>query len=804
MKRIHKAMIIAVAVPVVLIVALTVAAKLLITPERVRQTVLPMAETALQRPVELGEIKIGLFSGISLQDLVVREKEGSEIFIAAENLVLRYQFWPLLRLKVVVDEVSLREPRIRVTRLADGSFNFSDLIASRGEAPEPAATEPSAGVPPLDVLISEVSIRGGELLFVDHAAVVGGAPLSHKVSKLDMSASDLSLNRSFPFEVNGLLNEAPLKFKGEIDPVAVGGSGTISLAELDVTAFTPYFKESVPGQLDTLKLSLDLQVSGTAGTLTSSGTATLADLGLALNALPEAPIRKAHLTAEHELSFSKEADRLEIKVVKVDYNGLVVEVFGHLEQLTAGPVADLTVRLPALALKQAMAAVPAGMGPDLASFDPEGGISAEARLVGPLAKTDTLLASAWLELEKVQITAGGLRPSVNGRLELTGDRLTSRDLVLGDGTNQARLELTAGNLFNKPVVVRHKLTAERFLLDPLLAAGSAIDSSGHGKNDSSAKAEPAKEAGPFNLPLTVEGEVKIGETVYKGLAVSNFNLVYNLKNNVLTVTRLDGALAGGSFADTARVELGQSPLAFQTRLDLKGIQAEPFLRAFLPTYADMVTGALDFDVDANGRGTLPDTIKRTLKGKGSVTISNGRFANTPVVQNFAAFLGLEELRELGFTRAGGSFTILDGKLIINSEIKGGDVRLTPAGTVGLDGALDLSLKPSFSPKLTSKLDSKGKFTSFFKDAEGWSELPLKAGGSLTAPRFTLDTAAARQQVEQKVREKVQEEVEKNIQRKLLDRLGPAGQPKQDAAPATPEESKERQLLDDAVRGLFGK
>ncbi|HSH13837.1 MAG TPA: DUF748 domain-containing protein, partial [Desulfurivibrionaceae bacterium] len=534
MKGIHKAIIIAVAVPVVLIGALTVAAKLLITPERVRRTILPLVETALHRPVELGEIKVGIFSGISLQGLVVREKAGKEIFIAADKLVLRYQFWPLLRRQVVVDEVSLQEPRIRVTRLADGSFNFSDLTGGQDKAPAPAAKEPPSGAPPLDVLISEVNIRGGELLFIDQAVAGGAAAPTYKVSQLDLSAPGFSLNRSFPVEISGLLNAAPLKFKGEIDPVGRGGSGNLNLEGLDVTAFAPYFKEAVPGRLETLKLSLDLQVRGGSGNVASSGIVTMADLGLTLKALPDAPISQALLTVAHDLNFSKAADRLDLKALKVDYNGLVVEASGHLAQLSAGPVADLTVRLPSLALKKAMAAAPVGLVRGVAALDPAGSISAEARLVGPLAKTDTLLASAWLGLEQVQVTAGGLRPSVSGRLELTGDRLTSRDLVLGDGTNQARLELAASNLFGKPVVLRHKLTAGRFLLDPLLAVGGATAPAASGKAGPSGQVAPAKEAGPFDLPLTAEGEVQIGETVYKGLAVSNFKLVYQLKNNVLT------------------------------------------------------------------------------------------------------------------------------------------------------------------------------------------------------------------------------------------------------------------------------
>jgi AsmA protein len=793
MKRVLKIGAIAGTVAVVLIAALMVAAKILITPERVRGTVLPMAEKALHRPVELGDIQVGLFSGISLKDLVVREKEGNEVFVAAKKAVLRYQFWPLLRLKVVVDEVSLQEPSIRVVRLADGSFNFSDLAGSRDDAAEPVEKAP-AKVPPLDMLISEVGIRGGKLLFVDHAAG-GPPPVQYELGQLEATATDISLNRSFPFEVSGLLNQAPLKIKGRIDPAAGSGSAAVSLANLDVTAFAPYFKKAIPGRLQSLILGLDLQVEGGSKELATSGKVSLTNLGLVLDAQKEAPIQKGRLTIEHDLKFSKEADRLAVKAFKADYNGIVVEASGNLEKLTTGPTADLTVRLPALALKQAIAAAPAGLVRGLAALDPAGKIAAEARITGPLAKTDTLLAGAWLKLENVQITAGGLRPSLMGRLELTGNRLLAHDLMLGDGTNQAQLELRADNLFGKPIVVRHTLTAKRFLLDPLLAAGTTAKPAAPRQ-----AAEPAKEPGPFDLPVTAEGQVHIGETLYKGLAVRNFNMAYRLEKNVLTVTRLDGDLAEGHFADTARLDLGKTPLTYQGRLNLKGIQAQPFLHAFLPKFDGMVTGAVDLDLEASGRGTLPDAAKRNLQGKGTVSIANGHLANTPVVQKFATFVGLEELKEVDFDRVDGRFTITDGRVALNSEIKGGDVRMEPQGTVGLDGTLALRLSPKFSPYLTKKLDSRGRFTSFLTDAEGWSELPLMVGGTVTAPRFALDTTGVRQQVKQKVQEKVKE----TIQRKLLDRVAPPAQPAEQGTAPAPAPDVKQQLLDKAVRGLFGK
>ena len=56
-----------------LFVALIILANILITPERVRDTVLPLAEDALDRKVELGGIDVSLFSGISLQAVAVQK-----------------------------------------------------------------------------------------------------------------------------------------------------------------------------------------------------------------------------------------------------------------------------------------------------------------------------------------------------------------------------------------------------------------------------------------------------------------------------------------------------------------------------------------------------------------------------------------------------------------------------------------------------------------------------------------------------------------------------------------------------------
>ena len=68
-----------------LTVLLFVLAKIVITPERVKQTVLPIAESSLQRKIEMGAISVSIFSGIELHDLTIYESDGSTVFMKTDQ-----------------------------------------------------------------------------------------------------------------------------------------------------------------------------------------------------------------------------------------------------------------------------------------------------------------------------------------------------------------------------------------------------------------------------------------------------------------------------------------------------------------------------------------------------------------------------------------------------------------------------------------------------------------------------------------------------------------------------------------------
>ncbi|NDY42698.1 DUF748 domain-containing protein [Dissulfurirhabdus thermomarina] len=796
MKRWQKIAVAAAGTVLVLAAIFYVLAKVLITPERVRAVVVPAAEKALHRKVDLGRIEVQPFTGIVLERLTVHGLGGAPPFVAADRVVLRYRLWPLLVLKVVVDEARLERPRIRVVREAGGRFNFSDLAGPPAEAPaKAAAPEKGGGAPPIRLLVSRVSVTGGDVAFEDRA-VAGKAPFRFHVAELSVEAEDITLAGSFPFRLSARVNGAPLTAEGRVSPAAGRVSAAVRLKGLDVTAFAPYYAAALPGRLRAARLDLDLTADAGAETAASRGRVRVHGLDLDLAALPEAPIRGAALTLDYDVNADLATGALVLGKNRLDANGIAVEVSGTVRDLAGTPRLDLTAALPALDLRAALKALPPALAAPAAGLDPSGTVSARVHLAGPADRPLALAGDGNVTFTGVRVSAGGLRPGLDGALRLEGDRVHSRGLALDlEKAGRAALDLEASGIFGRPVTARLDVTADRLDLDPLLGgAGAAAAPAQAPEPARKPAAAPAGEVGPFDIPATARGTVRVAEARLKGLAVTDFRLRWRLKKNVLTVEELAGRAAGGAFRGTAAVDLGRRGLAWQARLALDRIQAEPVTAALLPAARGTVFGTLTLDARLSGRGTRPEAVRRSLSGTGTVRLADGRLTGTGLVQGLADFVGIEDLRVLHFRKADGRFTVKDGKVRLDARLGGGDVRLAPKGTVGLDGTLDLALGARLSPKLAARLDRKGGVTRYLADAEGWTLLPLRVRGTADRPRFALDAKAVKRQVKERAKGEIRKRVLEEI---FKEKDGEKRQP--DGARQRPEE----RLLDDALKGILG-
>ncbi|MBM4310726.1 MAG: AsmA family protein [Deltaproteobacteria bacterium] len=821
MRSFMKIIIAAAAAAALAVIALAVFAKIIITPERIREAVVPAAETALNRNVQLGDISIRFFSGIILHDLLIMGHGSDEVFLSVSQASLRYRFLPLLSLQVVIDELQLEEPHITIMRLPDGTFNFSDLIAADGATvpatPRREKTAQSGGLP-VSLTIATVRLTRGSVLFIDKGPGTA-APVQHHISGLTIAARAITPDAAFPFELACRLNDAALRIEGRADMRSRSASARIDLTNLDAAALMPYATDVIPGRLHSLTANLHAKLEGDANQISASGMLELRDIDILLNDLPEAPISKAALSAEFDIAADLNASAVQLRSTRLTYNGISALAAGRIEQLDSNPLLSLDVSAPGLSVAALMAALPPELVAEASAMNPSGSLDIQARLEGP-AESAAVLKKTEIRLREVQATLGGMRPVLSGSLQLTDDRLVSQDLMLDAAGSRASIELTAENLFDTPIITTQRISAERFDIDALFTTSTAGGRSAGSKKSApqQEKLKPAEEIGPFDLPVRADGTVKIARAVYKGLIINDFDCVYRLADNVLTVDNMTGSSAGGSFSQSGRVDLGRRGLAYKSTLSVQGLQADPVLSAFLPGTKGKLFGSLNLDLAASGTGTLTDTFKKNLECTSQIDLTDGRITGLGLAKSLADFLNLNELRELRFSRFGGTVNIARGQARLDTELNGDDVRMRPQGVVGLDGSLDIDLNAALSPAIMKKLDKRDRLALVLTDNQGWGRLPITIGGSLDRPRFSLDAAGLKEQAIE------------NLQQRLIERLVPKEKPaadsgvetQQNLSPAAPPEpepqarqkthkdrkkkqrQERRELLEDTLRDVLSR
>lgn len=138
-----------------------------------KQLILNAARDALGSQVQINDLNISLFSGVTLRGVTIANPEGfNGSLITADEFVLRYRLLPLLWKRVEIETLALRKPVITLARNDKGEWNYDKIGAKPAttSAP-PAAATPSA--PPsthkagLDITLSKLALENGTIIMLD-------------------------------------------------------------------------------------------------------------------------------------------------------------------------------------------------------------------------------------------------------------------------------------------------------------------------------------------------------------------------------------------------------------------------------------------------------------------------------------------------------------------------------------------------------------------------------------------------------------------------------------------------------------
>jgi AsmA protein len=396
----HPLISIFVAVVVLLLLAVLLV-PLFVNANTFRSTLETQLSDALGRKVTLGNLSFSVFSGSLVADNISIADDpafSSKPFLQAKSLHIGVEVAPLLfHRQLLVTSFVGDSPSINLVHNSQGTWNFSDMGRNAGSRTQD--TQKESALP--NFTVGEIKVVNGTAVVSD--ATLTGTPFTY--SDLNLSASDFSFAKSFPFALSaGLPGGGLVDVKGNAGPVSQKDA---SDTPLNATIHLKHFDPVAAGVIQanqgiSMLADVAAQVTSNGQTLTSNGTVNAARLQLAANGSPTPNPVNISYTVNHNL----DARSGQINDLSINTGGVAVHVNGTYEM--TGPQVTLALQLaaPNLPINQVEALLPAA-GVRLPS--------------GSSLQGGTLTAN-------FAITGPATAPTISGPVEVNNTRLSGFDL----------------------------------------------------------------------------------------------------------------------------------------------------------------------------------------------------------------------------------------------------------------------------------------------------------------------------------------------------------------------------------------
>jgi uncharacterized protein involved in outer membrane biogenesis len=180
----------------VIIVVVLLALPYITNLETVRNQAATAASSALQRRVTLTRLSLRAIPspGLQIGGLRIAERDGSPIGVV-DRIIVEVKLAPLLKRELVVDRVIVKQPKITLSRKADGSLNLP-LPPAAPAAPTAPGAPATRSLPATTVALEEARIEDGDVTIREQQEQ--GTSLLLRLQGLNMLVKDLSLRGRTP------------------------------------------------------------------------------------------------------------------------------------------------------------------------------------------------------------------------------------------------------------------------------------------------------------------------------------------------------------------------------------------------------------------------------------------------------------------------------------------------------------------------------------------------------------------------------------------------------------------------------
>ena len=370
----------------------------------------------------------------------------------------------------------------------------------------------------------------------------------------------------------------------------------------------------------------------------------------------------------------------------------------------------------------------------------------------PSSSAVTIGSIRAISLRDIRIVSRGREVRVSADSALAGDKLTVRTFTAQSGGTSLEAE---GVVALAPAIdARLKVKANKLDVDELLALADAFTPAP--SKTPSRSSTSASSSAPPRIAARVSAETASAG----GVEVRQFATDLEVVGDRVALSPLSFQLFGGKYQGSVNANLGKTmSLALRSRIE--GIDVAK-LAAFGGS-PDTISGTLTGAVTAGGDGVDVAGVLKNARGMGTASIVDGNIHRLNLVRTVIVFFGKPAPDSAPstdhFDRIDASFSLANQVFRADAfSMHSPDVDLAGAGTFHtgsdtLDGAIDLSLSEALSAQAGNDLQ---RYT-----REGNRVvLPARIGGTLAAPRLTIDAAAA-----------LKRGLRNEVQRRLGDLLG---------------------------------
>lgn len=202
----------------------------------------PLIEEALDRKVSLKEIRLTIFPrlGVRLAEFSILDDPNfsSDPFLSLTSLDLGVKLRPLLSKRVEVEEITLRNPMIKVIKNRKGIMNISTIgekSSTKSDTPTPPQETPAKeGPSPLLALLAveRSNIIGGNLSYHDQSTQQS---TTYELQDLNLQLTSVGLNQTPTIHVDTLVQpfKLPVTVDGTVGPLKE--TGDLEKIDLDLS-----------------------------------------------------------------------------------------------------------------------------------------------------------------------------------------------------------------------------------------------------------------------------------------------------------------------------------------------------------------------------------------------------------------------------------------------------------------------------------------------------------------------------------------------------------------------------------------